>query len=183
MSHSCRSPKMRETGGNLACLLLSLYLYLSLLLSISLSRYLSISLSLSLSSYFYLYPSSYPSTTVNFLPEGGCGQRSLVSGRWVCFHIEGKPFLRTDIIVWMKMANTNQIYIISTSPPHSPSSGICCMISSLLKMGSRYNQVAWTFSHSSMISCMVCSFASQVLNSVSKGPMKGDDRMVCTFTM
>ena len=30
---------------------------------------------------------------------------------------------------------------------------------------------------------MVCSLASQVLNSVSKGPMKGEDRMVCTFTM
>lgn len=48
----------------------------------------------------------------------------------------------------------------STRANFLPSSGICAMMSSELKMGSRYSQVAWHFSQASRISCMRSSFSS-----------------------
>ena len=47
-----------------------------------------------------------------------------------------------------------------------PSSGIWAMMSGEEKMGSKYSQVACTFSHSSRISCTSSSFPSHSLRSV-----------------
>ncbi len=59
-----------------------------------------------------------------------------------------------------------------------PSSGICAMISSEPKIGSRYNQVAWTFSHSSRISWIICRRLLHSRASASKGLMYGEPNIV-----
>lgn len=52
-----------------------------------------------------------------------------------------------------------------------PSTGICFMMSSELKMGSRYSHDSWHLSHASKISCMLNSLSSHSFISSSNGLM------------
>ena len=52
-----------------------------------------------------------------------------------------------------------------------PSTGICFMMSSELKMGSRYNHDSWHLSHASKISCILNSLSSHSFISSSNGLM------------
>jgi hypothetical protein len=54
------------------------------------------------------------------------------------------------------------------------SEGICRMMSSEQKIGSKYNQVRWIASHCSRRSWMRMSLASHALTSVSIGFAKGE---------
>jgi len=47
----------------------------------------------------------------------------------------------------------SRLQMASTALNLRPSLGICCRISSLLKIGSKYSQLCWQRSHSSRMSC------------------------------
>ena len=52
-----------------------------------------------------------------------------------------------------------------------PSTGICFIMSSELKIGSRYSQDSWHLSQASRMSCMLNNLSSHVFISSSKGLM------------
>mmetsp|Transcript_2471 Transcript_2471/g.8791 ORF Transcript_2471/g.8791 Transcript_2471/m.8791 type:complete len:390 (-) Transcript_2471:1918-3087(-) len=64
-----------------------------------------------------------------------------------------------------------------------PSSGICFMMSSEPKIGSRYCHVAWHVSQLSSMSCSVCRVSSHTPDLCSKGLMKGLARMLWILTI
>ena len=57
---------------------------------------------------------------------------------------------------------------VSTTPNFLPSSGIWALMSSELKIGSKYNHVAWHFNQLSRISWIKHSLASQACNEKKK---------------
>mmetsp|Transcript_13745 Transcript_13745/g.31865 ORF Transcript_13745/g.31865 Transcript_13745/m.31865 type:complete len:305 (-) Transcript_13745:1763-2677(-) len=71
----------------------------------------------------------------------------------------------------------------STWSKRSASAGICFLMSSLLKMGSRYSHCACTLSQMSMTSWVTRRNFSQSLARTSKGLMNGDAIMVWVLTM
>mmetsp|Transcript_62799 Transcript_62799/g.198888 ORF Transcript_62799/g.198888 Transcript_62799/m.198888 type:complete len:424 (-) Transcript_62799:2007-3278(-) len=71
----------------------------------------------------------------------------------------------------------------STSWNFWPSSGICFMMSSEEKMGSRYCHVAWHVSQLSRRSCRVCMLSSHPAACSSNGLMNGEARMDWIFTI
>ena len=72
--------------------------------------------------------------------------------------------LETSILLTTADCFIISLQFLSTVEKRRPSSGIWAMISGELKMGSRYNQVACTLSHSSRISCRRSSLNSQSLD-------------------
>mmetsp|Transcript_18342 Transcript_18342/g.62398 ORF Transcript_18342/g.62398 Transcript_18342/m.62398 type:complete len:302 (+) Transcript_18342:790-1695(+) len=71
----------------------------------------------------------------------------------------------------------------STAEKRLPSRGSCCMMSSLLKMGSRYIQERCSAIHSSSVSEASASCCSHSLMRSSKGFLKGEKLIACVITM
>ncbi len=74
-------------------------------------------------------------------------------------------------------------YSLSTTANRRPSVGICRMMSSLEKMGSRYSHVRCTASHSSTTACTATRVRSHRRASSACGLTKGEPSMVCVLTM
>ncbi|KAF5883835.1 Uncharacterized protein DAT39_022904, partial [Clarias magur] len=62
---------------------------------------------------------------------------------------------------------------VSTMLNLRPSSGICAMMSSELKMGSRYSQDDWHFSMASKMSCTCTSVSSHCCRDAQRHRLRG----------
>ena len=63
------------------------------------------------------------------------------------------------------------------------STGSCLLMSSELKMGSKYSHWRWHCSHSSITSWVITSLLSHVVMRSSNGFLYGENDMLCAITM